>query len=387
MRSNGSGSLPASFSVTKRRTSGILLRAAHQQHAVDVLGTQAAQLQRLVDGRARLHHQRHDGALERRPVDLFFQVQMPFGNQLGLAGHGRRLRGQLDLGPLDGQHELLLVRRVQDVVAFLLLEALGQYLRQSRVDVVAAEFADALARQLLEHAVMDVQNGHVERTAAEVVDEYRLIVLGVEAVTDGGGRRLVDERQHLHPGRAGAELGGVAGQTLAVGGDGDDGLGEVLADDLLGVLLEHAEQHDGDLFGAQVLADERHALGGTEDALDGADRALLVEVFLGLRAEGQGAVAAQRDDRGRPFLALVVGHHLRLAVLEVGHDRVAGAEVDADVGHGKPQGRGQGSAINPYLFYGDCLIGVIRRFASKSCSPLDSGACARSKRIANPLTT
>ena len=61
--------------------------------------------------------------------------------------------------------------------------------------------------------------------------------------------------------------------------------------------------------------------------------ALIVKVLLGLLAEGQGAVAAQRDDRGRPLLALVVGYHLRLAVLEVGHDRIAGAEVDADVGH------------------------------------------------------
>ena len=108
---------------------------------------------------------------------------------------------------------------------------------------------------------------------------------------------------------------------------------KVSLEHLLGVLLEQAEEHDGDLLGAQVLADQRHALRRAEDALDGADRALLVEVFLGFLAEGEGAVAAQGDDRGRPFLALVVGHHLRLAVLEVRHDRVAGAEVDADVGH------------------------------------------------------
>ena len=101
----------------------------------------------------------------------------------------------------------------------------------------------------------------------------------------------------------------------------------------LGVLLEQAEEHDGDLLGAQVLADQRHALGRAEDALDGADRALLVEVFLGFLAEGQAAVAAQGDDGGGPLLAFVVGNDLRLAVLEVGHDRVAGAEVDADVGH------------------------------------------------------
>ena len=102
---------------------------------------------------------------------------------------------------------------------------------------------------------------------------------------------------------------------------------------LLGVRLEQAEEHDGDLLGAQVLADQRHALGSAEDALDGANGALLVEVFLGFLAEGQAAVAAQGDDGGRPLLALVVGNDLRLTVMKVGHDRVAGAEIDADVLH------------------------------------------------------
>src|SRR5262249_47575657 len=108
---------------------------------------------------------------------------------------------------------------------------------------------------------------------------------------------------------------------------------------------------DGDLLGAQVLADEGDALGGAEDALDGADGAVLVEVLLGLLAEGQGAVLAQGDDRGRPLLALVVGQDLRLAVLEVGHDRVAGAEIDADVGHsanpGYWPGAGPGLLLSP----------------------------------------
>ena len=182
--------------------------------------------------------------------------------------------------------------------------------------------------------MVDAQDGDVQGAAAEVVDQHRLVLLGVEAVGDGGGGRLVDEGQHLEAGGAGAELGGVAGQPLGVGRDGDDGVGERLAQALLGVLLEQAEEHDGDLLGAQVLADQRHALGGAEDALDGADGALLVEVLLGLLAQRQRAVAAERDDRRGPPLPLVVGHDVRLAELEIGDDRVAGAEVDADVWHG-----------------------------------------------------
>ena len=72
-----------------------------------------------------------------------------------------------------------------------------------------------LLADFLEDAVMDAEDGDVEGAAAEVVDQHGLIVLGVEAIADGGGGRLVDERQHLHAGGAGAELGGMAGQALA----------------------------------------------------------------------------------------------------------------------------------------------------------------------------
>ena len=65
-----------------------LAGAADEQDPVDVLGPHAAQCQGFVDGRARLDHQRHDLLLERLPVDLLFQAQMPLRHQLGLAGDG-----------------------------------------------------------------------------------------------------------------------------------------------------------------------------------------------------------------------------------------------------------------------------------------------------------
>ena len=92
---------------------------------------------------------------------------------------------------------------------------LARTLPRSGVEVVAAELADALAADFLEDAVMDAQDGDVEGAAAEVVDEDGLVLLGVEAVADGGRGRLVDERQHLQAGGPGAQLGGVAGQALA----------------------------------------------------------------------------------------------------------------------------------------------------------------------------
>ena len=95
------------------------------------------------------------------------------------------------------------------------------------------------------------------------------------------------------------------------------------------------KKHDGDLLGAQILADERHALWSAQNAFDRANRALFLEVFLGLLAERETAVAPHGHDGWRPFLALVVGQDFGMPKLEIRHHGIAGAEVDADVGHGE----------------------------------------------------
>ena len=125
----------------------------------------------------------------------------------------------------------------------------------------------------------------------------------------------------------------MARQPFRVGRHGHDRLLDRFVEPLFGVLLEQAEEHHGDLLGPEVLADKRHALRCAKDSLDGANGALFVERLLGLLPEGEAAVAAERHHRGGPLVPLLVGDDLRLAVAEVRHDRVAGAEVDADVGH------------------------------------------------------
>src|SRR3989442_701149 len=72
----------------------------------------------------------------------------------------------------------------------------------------------------------------------------------------------------------------MASQSLRVGRDGNDCLGVRFTKDLLGVLLEQAEQQDGNLLAAKVLADERDTFRSAEDALHGADPALLVGASL-----------------------------------------------------------------------------------------------------------
>src|SRR5205085_329669 len=75
-----------------------------------------------------------------------------------------------------------------------------------------------------EDALADLQDRHVERAAAEVVDRDRLfLALAVEAVGERGGGRLVDDAQGLEAGDLAGVLGRLALAVVEVGRDGDDG--------------------------------------------------------------------------------------------------------------------------------------------------------------------
>ena len=77
------------------------------------------------------------------------------------------------------------------------------------VPVVATELGVARGGLDLEDALADVEDGDVEGPAAEVEDEDGLVgVLLVEAVGQRGGRRLVDDAEHLEPGDRPGLLGG-----------------------------------------------------------------------------------------------------------------------------------------------------------------------------------
>jgi len=62
----------------------------------------------------------------------------------------------------------------------------------------------------LEDAVAQFEDGDIEGPAAQVIDGKRLVFLLVEAIGEGGGRRLVDDAQDVESGDASGVLGGLA---------------------------------------------------------------------------------------------------------------------------------------------------------------------------------
>ena len=150
---------------------------------------------------------------------------------LGAGGVGRDERqvdlrllrgGELDLGLLGGLVETLQRHRVGDrSMPWSLLELGDEPVDDRLVEVVAAEVVVAGGGLDLEHAVADLQHGHVEGAAAEVEDEDRLVGLLVEAVGQRGRGRLVDDALDVEAGDLAGVLGRLALVVVEVGGDGD----------------------------------------------------------------------------------------------------------------------------------------------------------------------
>ncbi len=168
--------------------------------------------------------------------------------------------GQLDLGLLGGLVEALeghlVLRQVDALVA---LELGREPVDDRLVEVVAAEVVVTRGRLDLEDAVADLEHGHVERAAAEVEDEDRLVGLLVEAVGQRRGGRLVDDALDVEARDAAGVLGRLALIVVEVGRDGDDRGVDGLAQVRLGVGLELLEDHRGDLRRRVLLAARVHA--------------------------------------------------------------------------------------------------------------------------------
>ena len=86
-----------------------------------------------------------------------------------------------------------------EVDAVLALE-LGHHPVDDGLVEVVAEVVVAVRGLHLEDALAELEHGHVERAAAEVEDEDRLILLLVEPVRERGRGRLVDDPEDVQAG-------------------------------------------------------------------------------------------------------------------------------------------------------------------------------------------
>ena len=317
-------------------------RPADEDHVVEVALADAGVLEGLLERDAAALDEVGRHLLELGPAERLVEVQRPVGGGRDERQVDLRLLdlAELDLGLLGGLLEALgghPVRRQVDAVGGL--ELLDEPVDDPLVPVVTAEVGVAVGRLDLEDAVADLQHRHVERAAAEVEHEDRLVLgLLVEAVGEGRRGRLVDDPQHLQPGDLPGLLGRRALGVVEVRRHRDHGLGDRVAEVALGVALELHQRARRDLLRGVALAVDVVGLPVLAHVpLDRAERAVGVGdgLALGDLADQDLAALGEGDDgRGRAR-SLGVGDDDRVTALEDGDDGVGGTEVDADgLGHG-----------------------------------------------------
>jgi len=87
---------------------------------------------------------------------------------------------------------------------------------------------------------LDVEEGDIESTTTEIVDENVALLLrltGTKTVGNGGSSGLVDDTEDVETGNGTGVLGGLSLVVVEVGRDSDDGLLDLLAELGLGNLL------------------------------------------------------------------------------------------------------------------------------------------------------
>jgi len=239
--------------------------------------------------------------------------------QVDVRLHGRR---ELHLGLFGGFLDPLQGHAVlAQVDALLLLELVADVVHQALIEVLAAQVGVAVGGLHLEDALAQLEDGDVEGAAAQVEDGDLLVLLLVEAVGQRRGRRLVDDAQDVEPGHLPGVLGGLALRVVEVGGDGDHGVGDLLAQVVLGGLLHLHENEGRDLRRAVVAAPDGDLgipVGGLGD-LVGDDPLVVLDLLGGVLAADEPLDGVDGVLRVRDGLPLGGLPHEPLPLVGEGH--------------------------------------------------------------------
>ena len=250
--------------------------------------------------------------------------------QVDLAG---RHAGQLDLclfcGFLQSLHGHLVAGEVD---AVLLLEGGNHPIDDALIEVVAAQAVVASGCKHFLHAVAHLDDGDIERAAAEVIHHDLLLFALVDAIGQSRGRRLVDDTLYIQA----RDLAGVLGRlALCVGEvcrDGDNSGADGFAQIGFCVRLQLLQDHCGNLLRGVALIVNRYFIIGTHLSLDGRNGAVRVGDGLALCHLAHHTLAGlgERDHGRRCARAFCVWNYNRLAAFNHGYTGIRCTKVNTN---------------------------------------------------------
>jgi hypothetical protein len=262
--------------------------ATNEDNVIDVGLLELGVLENLLNGL--------EGLLEQVVVELFelgageglgeigALVERLDLNLGGLLGRERAL-GLLDLA-LELTHGLGVLGHIDVVLLVVLLNKVAD---DTVVEIFTSEMGVSGGRLDLENALFDSENGHIESTTTQIVDEdLALLLVGdlVEAVCQSGSGGLVDHAENVETGDGASVLGGGTLGVVEVGGDGNNSVLDGLAEIALSNLLHLAENHSRDLLGCEsslllVDIDGDAGLSSLVDDLEGEVLDIILDGLVG----------------------------------------------------------------------------------------------------------
>jgi hypothetical protein len=270
----------------------------------------------------------------------------------GLMGGREGSLGLLALGSESSEGSVVSL----DVDLGLLLELLNAELDEDVIEIFSSEMGVSVGSLDLEDTVLNGEEGDIEGTTSEIEDKHvsLLGILFVETVGNGGSGGLVDDSLDVHSSDGSSILGGLSLGIVEVSGDGDDGVGNFLAEVRFSDFLHLDEDHGGDLLSLELLlfsleGDNDHGLLADSGLnLEGPELGIRLDILirelssdesLGIE-DGVGGVSGdlvlggfsneslvfgEGDVRGGGIETLIVSDDLNLIVLPHTDARVSGA--------------------------------------------------------------
>ena len=208
-----------------------------------------------------------------------------------------------------------------------------------------------------EHTARETQNGNVKGTATQIEHGVNAFAGIVQAVGNGRRSRLVDQTQHVDAGHLGRIFGGLPLRIIEVRRHRDHRAVKVIIERVFCAVAQRG-QDLGTHFNGRLLTlhclNRQHALCSGTIGLHKFVRQLFWMGNVGqtaahealhrsqgvlwiLRGVGHGFLAnltaltwQVTNHRGQDHLTFVIGQALRHAVAHRGHQRMRGAQVNAD---------------------------------------------------------
>ena len=240
--------------------------------------------------------------------------------------------GKLNLGLLSCLNNALCTHLVcGQVNAVFLLELIHNPLHYCIVEVIAAQMGITIGSTHLEYAILNVHDGYIEGTAAQVEYQYSLSLVLVNAISQGSSSRLVDDAEHLQACNLACILGSLALAVVEVSRNSNNCLVNLLAQISLCISLQLLQNHSRNLRRSVALAIDGYSVAlFTHVTLDGSDGTVRVGHSLTLcQLAYQTLTSLGEAHNGRGNSAtLRISDYCRLAAFHNGYYRVGSTQVN-----------------------------------------------------------